>query len=75
MAMHNPVRKLAGTISLLLLLVVYSLLVMAFATSRLPEGGGFIATMFYVVAGVGWVPVAMLIVSWMYKGDRSTPRN
>ena len=74
MAMINPVRKLAGTISLFALLIVYSLLVMVFATSTLPAAGGIIVTLFYVVAGIGWVPIAMLIVSWMYKRDQPTPR-
>lgn len=72
--MTNPVRKLAGTIGLLLLLIVYSLLVMVFATSTLPAAGGVIATLFYVVAGVGWVPIAMVLVSWMYRRDKPTPR-
>ncbi len=74
MAMSNPVRKFAGTIGLLLLLIVYSLLVMVFATSSLPAMGGVLTTLFYVVAGVGWVPIAMLIVSWMYNRDRPAPR-
>ncbi len=74
MAMAHPVRKFAGTVGLLMLLLVYALLVMVFATSALPSQGGVLTTLFYVVAGVGWVPVAMLIVSWMYKHDRPTPR-
>lgn len=72
--MINPGRKLAGTIGLLLLLVVYSLLVMVLATSTLPAAGGIIATLFYVVAGVGWVPIAMALVSWMYARDKPAPR-
>lgn len=74
MAMYNPVRKLIATISLLVLLIVYSLLVMAFATSTLPAMGVLVSTLFYIVAGVGWVPLAMFIVSWMYKRDRPSPR-
>ncbi len=72
--MTNPVRKLAGTIGLLVLLVVYSLLVMVFATSVLPAASGVIATLFYVVAGIGWVPIAMALVSWMYRRDKPAPR-
>ena len=74
MAMHNPVRKLIATVSLLVLLIVYSLLVMAFAASTLPAMGVLVSTLFYIVAGVGWVPLAMVIVSWMYKRDRPSPR-
>ena len=72
--MTHPVRKFAGTVGLLALLIVYSLLVMVFATSALPAMGGLVSTLFYIVAGIGWVPVAMLIVSWMYKRDRLPPR-
>ena len=75
MDMTNPVRKFAGTVGLLLLLVVYSLLVMVFAASALPAAGGIVTTLFYVVAGVGWVPIAMLIVAWMYKPDSAKLRN
>jgi hypothetical protein len=74
MLMTNPARKFAGTIGLLVLLIVYTLLIMVFATSRLPAFGGWIATLFYFVAGIGWVPIAMLIVKWMYKYDVRRPR-
>ena len=74
MAMANPVRKFAGTVGLLVLLIVYSLMVMVFATSSLPAMNGILRTLFYVVAGIGWVPVAMFLVSWMYKRDRPAPR-
>ena len=65
--MTHPVRKLAGTIALLVLLVVYSVLVMLFATTRLPEIGGVATAIFYAAAGLAWVPLAMAIVSWMYR--------
>ncbi len=74
MMMSNPGRKLAGTIGLLALLIAYSLLVMAFATSALPAIGGLSAIAFYAVAGIGWLPIAMLLVSWMYKNDRPASR-
>jgi len=67
MAMTYPLRKLAGTVALLVLLVVYSMLVMVFATTRLPELGGVATTLFYAVAGLAWVPLAMALVSWMYR--------
>ena len=67
MAMTYPLRKLAGTVALLVLLVVYSMLVMVFATTRLPELGGVATALFYAVAGLAWVPAAMALVSWMYR--------
>jgi Protein of unknown function (DUF2842) len=74
MLMANAGRKFAGTIGLLVLLIVYSLLVMGFAASSLPAMGGWAAVAFYVVAGTAWVPLAMALVSWMYRRDRPLPR-
>ena len=73
MSMTNPVRKFTGTVALLVLLIVYSLIVMVLATSVLPSVGGIIALIFYAVAGLGWVPLAALIVSWMYRPERRLP--
>jgi Protein of unknown function (DUF2842) len=74
MRMANAGRKFAGTVGLLILLIVYSLLVVGFAASSLPALGGWRAVVFYIVAGVGWVPIAMALVSWMYRHDRPLPR-
>jgi Protein of unknown function (DUF2842) len=74
MRMANAGRKFAGTIGLLVLLIVYSLLVVGFAASALPAMGGWVAVAFYVVAGISWVPIAMALVSWMYRRDTPLPR-
>lgn len=61
-------RKLIGTIALLVLALVWTLLAMALAQSVLTSISGFAATIYYVIAGLGWVLPAMPIVSWMSKG-------
>ena len=38
---------------------------MALAQSVLTDINGFVAVMYYVVAGLGWVVPAMLLVKWM----------
>jgi Protein of unknown function (DUF2842) len=58
-------RKLIGTFGLLLLVTVWSLLAMALAQSVLTDINGLVAAIYYVVAGLGWVPPAMLLVKWM----------
>ena len=65
-------RKLIGTVALLLLVTVWGLLAMALAQSVLTDINGFVAAIYYVVAGLGWVLPAMPIVSWMARPD--TPR-
>jgi hypothetical protein len=64
------VRKLIGTVALLLLVTVWGLLAMALAQSVLTDINGFVAAIFYVVAGLGWVLPAMPLVSWMARPDK-----
>ena len=67
-------RKLIGTVALLLLVAVWGLLTMALAQSVLTDINGFVAAIFYVVAGLGWVLPAMPLVAWMVRPDKVTPR-
>jgi len=64
-------RKLIGTVALLVLVTVWGLLAMALAQSVLTDINGFVAAIFYVVAGLGWVLPAMPIVSWMARPDKT----
>ena len=68
------IRKLIGTVALLVLVAAWSLLAMALAQSVLTDINGFVATIYYVVAGLGWVLPAMLLVRWMAKPDEIKPR-
>jgi hypothetical protein len=72
--MHIPVmtirtRKFIGTIALLVLVVVWSLLGMTVAQTPWLANSGLLQAIFYVVAGIGWVLPAMPIISWMSKPD------
>lgn len=60
-------RKISSVVALLVLIFVYALVVMVFATSTLPSAGGAISFLFYAVAGMAWVPLAILILKWGYK--------
>ena len=62
-------RKLIGTVALLVLVSVWGLLAMALAQSVLTDINGFVAAIYYVVAGLGWVLPAMPLISWMVKPD------
>ncbi len=73
--MHNSVmkirtRKLLGTIVLLMLVAVWSILGMAAAQTPWLANSGMLQAVFYVVAGIGWVLPAMPVVSWMVRPDR-----
>ena len=64
-------RKFFGTIALLVLVVVWSLLGMTIAQTPWLADSGLRQAIFYVVAGLGWVLPAMPIVSWMSRPDRA----
>ena len=42
---------------------------MALAQSVLTNISGFVATLYYVVAGLGWVLPAMPLIKWMARPD------
>ncbi|MBR0796075.1 DUF2842 domain-containing protein [Bradyrhizobium jicamae] len=64
-------RKLLGTIALLILVLVWSLLGMTVAQTPWLANSGWLQAIFYVVAGLGWVLPAMPIVAWMSRPDRA----
>jgi hypothetical protein len=68
------VRKLIGTVALLVLVSAWGLLAMALAQSVLTDINGFVAAIYYVVAGLGWVLPAMPLVKWMVRPDEIKPR-
>ena len=68
--MPPRLRKFIGAVALIVLVMVWALLAMALAQSVLLDINGFIAAIYYAVAGLGWVLPAMPIVSWMSKVDK-----
>ena len=64
-------RKLVGTVALLVLVLVWGLLAMALAQSVLTNINGFVAAIYYVIAGLGWVLPAMPLISWMARPDNA----
>ena len=64
-------RKLLGTVALLVLVVVWSLMGMTIAQTPWLAGSSLLQSIFYVVAGLGWVLPAMPIISWMSRPDKT----
>jgi hypothetical protein len=64
--MRARTRKLVGTVLLLIVLTIYSLLVMLAAAAVLPTGGKIVELIFYAIAGVAWVLPAGYLIKWMY---------
>ena len=67
--MRMRTRKFLGTIALLMLVVVWSLMGMTVAQTPWLANSRLAQAIFYVVAGIGWVLPAMPIISWMSRPD------
>jgi Protein of unknown function (DUF2842) len=63
------IRKLIGTVALLALVIVWSLFAMALAQVVLVRSNGVLDFAYYLIAGLGWVPLAMPLISWMSRGE------
>jgi len=72
--MNIRTRKLIGTVALLILVCVWGLVAMALAQSVLTDINSFVAALYYVVAGLGWLVPAMPLVWWMARPDEIKPR-
>lgn len=62
-------RKLIGTFVFISFLIVYSLIAMAIGARYLSVVHGIWQFLFYAVAGLAWLPGAMMIISWMARAD------
>ena len=69
-----PVRlkKLIGTVLLVVLVIVYAIVATGFATARLGESGPMVHLAYFLFTGLLWILPAMAIIKWMVgkPGDR-----
>jgi Protein of unknown function (DUF2842) len=62
-------RKFIGIMSTITFLVVYALIAMAIGGNYVVGYGLAIELPAFILLGVGWVPVAMVLIRWMSKPD------
>jgi Protein of unknown function (DUF2842) len=67
--MELRMRKLIGTIATVTFLIVYALIAMMVGGILIVGRGVPLELPFYIIAGIGWLPVAMVIIKWMSKPD------
>ncbi|MBP0582966.1 DUF2842 domain-containing protein [Labrys sp. LIt4] len=60
-------RKLVGSLAMLVLVVVYALLAMALAEGRITDAPAWLQPILYAILGLAWIFPAMLIIKWMEK--------
>ena len=70
--MRIRTRKFIGAIALLALVIVWGLIGMALAQWVLLNINVFVAALYYVVVGLGWVLPALRLIAWL-SGPDATP--
>lgn len=68
--MSPSLRKLLGTIILVITVPIYALIAMVVAVAMLPGVNFWWQLVYYLLAGLLWVPPAGLLISWMARADR-----
>lgn len=67
-----PVRlkKLIGTILLVLLVMIYAVLATIIAVAHLAESSAWVHLLYFAVTGILWVLPAMAIIWWMAQPSK-----
>ena len=65
--MPARLRKFLGAIMLIVLVVTWALLAMALAQSPLIKANAVVEVLYYAIAGLGWVLLAMPLIRWMSR--------
>jgi uncharacterized membrane protein len=71
--MSIRLRKFLGVIATLVYMIVYSLIAMAIGGNYVLGKGILIELPFYILAGLLWIPVSMVIIRWMARPDPEGP--
>lgn len=69
--MNIRTRKAIGTAAVVLWLTLYALVMMALGGAWIVGRGMAVELVFYILAGVAWIPVAMVIIKWMSRPDET----
>jgi hypothetical protein len=71
LVMPIRLKKLIGTVLLIILVIVYALLATMIAVAQLAESGPLVHLAFFFFSGLLWVLPAMAIIKWMMISPRS----
>ena len=63
--MPRRLRTLIGTVAILAFVVLYALVAMALAESRIVDAPKLVQTVAYVILGIAWVLPIMPLIKWM----------
>lgn len=71
--MHPRIRKLIGTVLLVLIVCVYALLATMIAVAQLAESHWSIHLLYFALTGLLWIVPAMFIIKWMEGPVKKKP--
>ena len=71
--MRRRTRKLIGTATILLVVIVYGPIAMALADSRIALAPQAVQVLAYVVLGLIWIVPLLPLIRWMEKPDPEGP--
>lgn len=67
--MRRRTRSLIGTVAILAFVIVYALVAMALADSRIAQAPAPVQTVLYCVLGIAWIFPLMPMIRWMERPD------
>lgn len=67
--MRQRTRKAIGTFATVFFMIVYALIAMAIGGHFAVGRGMAVELPYFVVAGLLWIPVVMIIIRWMAKPE------
>lgn len=68
--MPDTLRKIIGTILMIVLVLVYALLAVTIASATLGTSPWYIHLLYFFFTGFLWILPAMLIIKWMHRPAR-----
>ncbi len=69
--MKQRTRKAIGTLATVLFMIVYSLAAMAVGGHFAVGNGMAVELVYFIIAGLLWIPVVMAIIRWMVRPDEA----
>lgn len=65
--MPPKLKRLIGNTAIVVFVTVYILIAMGVGNVIIATKSTAVQLTFFILAGLGWVPVAGLIIKWMYR--------
>ena len=73
-ALSPRIKKLIGTVAMLIWLPLYALAAMRLGVAVLPEASAFATLLYYAVVGTAWIIPIGLMLPWMHRAPGRDPK-